>query len=65
MPFLVAAAFVGPFLRWAQGFRRHMRMVERAMGALLVTVGVMMLTGDFERMAYWLLETFPILATIG
>ena len=42
-----------------------MRTVERAMGALLVAVGVMMLTGDFERMAYWLLETFPVLATIG
>src|SRR6056297_2109547 len=27
MPFLIAAAFVGPFLRWAKGFRRHMGTV--------------------------------------
>ncbi len=65
VPFLVAAAFVGPFLRWARGFRRHMRTVERAMGGLLVVVGLMMLTGEFERVAYWLLDTFPMLATIG
>ncbi len=35
------------------------------MGALLVVVGGMMITGQFERMAYWLLETFPVLGLIG
>ena len=65
VPFLVAAAFIGPFLRWARGFRRHLGTVEKAMGALLVVVGLMMVTGQFERLAYWMLETFPALATIG
>jgi len=65
VPFLAAAAFVGPFLRWARGFRRHLGTVEKAMGLLLVVVGAMMLTGRFERLAYWLLETFPVLGTIG
>ena len=65
VPFLIAAAFIGPFLRWARGFRRHMGLVEKVMGALLVVVGVMMITGQFERMAYWLLETFPVLGLIG
>jgi cytochrome c-type biogenesis protein len=65
VPFLVAAAFIGPFLRWARAFRRHMGLVEKAMGALLVVVGLMMITGQFERMAWWLLETFPVLGTIG
>ena len=65
VPFLVAAAFIGPFLRWARAFRRHMGLVEKGMGALLVVVGLMMITGQFERMAWWLLETFPVLGTIG
>lgn len=65
VPFLVAAAFIGPFLIWARGFRRHLGQVEKIMGLLLVVVGVAMITGDFERFAYFLLETFPILATIG
>ncbi|MEM9784745.1 MAG: cytochrome c biogenesis protein CcdA, partial [Pseudomonadota bacterium] len=65
LPFLIAAAFIGPFMRWAQGFRRHMATVEKAMGVLLITVGVMIGTGEFERMAYWLLDTFPVLATLG
>jgi len=65
LPFLVAAAFIGPFLRWARGFRRHLGLVEKLMGLLLIVVGLMMITGRFERMAWWLLETFPVLGSIG
>ncbi|MEM6678123.1 MAG: cytochrome c biogenesis protein CcdA, partial [Pseudomonadota bacterium] len=65
MPFLLAAFFIGPFLRWAHGFRRHMGTVEKVMGGLLIVVGLMIMTGEFERLAWWLLETFPILATLG
>ncbi|MEM7499896.1 MAG: cytochrome c biogenesis protein CcdA [Pseudomonadota bacterium] len=65
LPFIVAALFIGPFLRWAKGFRRHMGTVEKAMGGLLIVVGLMIMTGEFERLAFWLLETFPVLATFG
>ncbi|MEM0943672.1 MAG: cytochrome c biogenesis protein CcdA, partial [Pseudomonadota bacterium] len=65
LPFLVAAWYIGPFLNWARGFRRHMGLVEVAMGALLVTVGTMLITGTMERMAFFLIETFPFLALIG
>jgi cytochrome c-type biogenesis protein len=65
VPFLVAAAFIGPFLRWARGFRRHLWLVEKLMGVLLVVVGLMMILGEFERLAWWLLETFPALGAIG
>jgi cytochrome c-type biogenesis protein len=65
VPFLIAALFIRPFLRWARGFRRHLGRVEKGMGALLMLVGLMMITGDFERMAYFLIETFPVLATLG
>lgn len=65
VPFLLAALFVGPFLRWTRRFRRHLGRVEKGMGALLMLVGLMMVTGEFERMAYFLIETFPALATLG
>jgi cytochrome c-type biogenesis protein len=65
VPFLLAAFFIRPFLSWAHGFRRHLGRVEKGMGALLMLVGLMMITGDFERMAYFLIETFPGLATLG
>ena len=65
LPFILAAFFVRPFMRWMQGFRRHMGLVEKAMGLLLIIVGVAMVTGAFSAAAFWLIETFPFLATIG
>jgi len=48
-----------------QRFRRHMQTVERVIGGLLVVTGVLFLTGTFSEIAYWLLEAFPALGTVG
>ena len=65
IPFLVAAAGIGTFLGFMGKFRRHLGMVERVMGGLLVLTGIMFLTGSMQTLAYWILEQFPWLATIG
>jgi cytochrome c-type biogenesis protein len=65
IPFLLTALFLGRALGLMAGIKRHMRAVEVATGALLVAVGLMMLTGAFSRFSFWLLETFPALAQIG
>lgn len=65
LPFILSAVFIHRAMGVMSRFRRHMRMVEVAMGLLLVLVGVMLLTGAFSRFSYWLLETFPSLATVG
>ncbi len=41
------------------------RQLQRVSGVLLAVVGVLMITGQLEAMAYWLLETFPALGRIG
>jgi cytochrome c-type biogenesis protein len=65
VPFLLAAAGVGTFLGFFGRFKRHLRNVERVMGALLVITGLMFLTGSMQTFSYWLIEQFPWLATIG
>jgi cytochrome c-type biogenesis protein len=65
VPFLVFAHFLprlGGFLNW---MKRNMERIERLMGLLLWTIGLMMLTGGFADMSYWLLENFPALASFG
>jgi cytochrome c-type biogenesis protein len=57
VPFLIAAVAVEQFLDWFQRFRRYLPWVMRISGALLVLVGVLLLTGEFTRMAGWL-QTF-------
>ena len=65
LPFLAVAAFF-PSLKGVMGWmKRHMERVEKVSGLLLWTVGLMMITGEFAAMSFWLLETFPALATVG
>lgn len=65
LPFLLVAVFFDHARPLLSFFKRHAPQVERAMGLLLWTVGLLMLTGGFSQMSFWLLETFPALATIG
>jgi cytochrome c-type biogenesis protein len=65
IPFLLVAAYLprlGGVMAW---MKRHMEAIERLMGLLLWTVGLLMLTGGFSAFSYWLLEMFPALAMLG
>jgi len=65
IPFLLVAAFF-PRLKGVMAWmKRHMVRIERVSGLLLWTVGLMMITGQFAAMSYWMLEAFPGLATLG
>ncbi|MGH1447783.1 MAG: cytochrome c biogenesis CcdA family protein, partial [Cognatishimia sp.] len=65
VPFLLVAAFL-PRLTGVMGWmKRHMEQIERIMGLLLWTIGLLMLTGGFAAFSYWLLEAFPALALLG
>ena len=65
LPFLLAALFAGAFLRLLARMKAYMGAVEKTMGAMLVVTGILIMTGQMSRMAYWLLELFPSLGTIG
>ncbi len=65
LPFIAAAIAFGPFLRWAKGFRRHMRAVEIATGALLIATGGAIFFGQMAHIAQWFLEAFPALGRLG
>ncbi|WP_050927758.1 cytochrome c biogenesis CcdA family protein [Aestuariivita boseongensis] len=65
LPFLLVAAFF-PRMQGLMGWmKRHMDRIEKIMGLLLWTVGLLMLTGKFTDFSWWLLETFPGLAALG
>ncbi|MEO1702100.1 MAG: cytochrome c biogenesis CcdA family protein [Pseudomonadota bacterium] len=65
IPFLIAAMFSGAFMGFLQRFRVHLGTVEKVIGGLLVVAGILFLTGGMERMAFFLLENFPVLGTFG
>lgn len=61
LPFLISALFIERAMGVMNRLKRHMKWIERAMGALLLIVGVMMLTGAFTDFSWWLLEVFETL----
>lgn len=65
IPFLLAAMFITRAMGVMNRIKRHMKLIERIMGSLLVVVGVAMVTGAFSWFAFWLLETFPALSLLG
>ncbi|TLP49106.1 MULTISPECIES: cytochrome c biogenesis CcdA family protein [Cohaesibacter] len=65
IPFLLAAAFAGQFLGMMQRFKKHMGLVEKLMGGLLVVTGILFVTGQVQNAAFWLQEMLPALNNLG
>jgi len=65
LPFVVAAFFIGPFLKFAARFRRHLPKVEKAMGVLLLIFAVLIATDSVNYIAQWMLSSFPIFQSLA
>ncbi len=63
-PFVVASLFIGPFLKFASKFRRHLPKVEKAMGVLMILFAGLIATDSVNHIAQWMLDTFPAFQNI-
>ena len=61
LPFLLAAVFIERSMTLMQKLKRHMKLIERLMGGLLILVGAALVTGAFTDFSYWMLETYEFL----
>ena len=60
IPFLLAALFLERFMRWFQGFKRHLPKVEKAMGGFLIATGLLFVTGSMNVIGEWIYEEIEI-----
>jgi cytochrome c-type biogenesis protein len=65
VPFILSAVFITRAVGFMNRMKRHMGLIEKVMGGLLVVVGIMFLTGAFTSLSYWLLENVPVLGAVG
>lgn len=65
LPFVVAAVFMGSFMRWLSKFRRHLGVVEKLMGLLLIVFGLLIGTNSMNYIAQLMLDFVPWFSTIG
>jgi cytochrome c-type biogenesis protein len=65
IPFLLTALFVGKISGLFSRLRWTGRVLNIVAGAIMVAMGVLMITGQLQLIAIYLLETFPVLGRIG
>jgi len=65
LPFLLAALFITRSMRLMNRIKPWLGAVEKAMGALLVLVGLALITGALSAFSFWLIEAFPALGALG
>lgn len=65
IPFLVVAGFTDSIAGRLRGIGRWGRRLHQAAGGVMILMGLAMMTGRLSALAYWLLDTFPVLARIG
>jgi cytochrome c-type biogenesis protein len=65
LPFVVAAIFAKPFLRWLQRNRRYLGYAEKAMGVMLILFAVLIATNSMNIIANFMLESIPWFNNIG
>ena len=65
VPFVVSGLAVNRFFAASGRIKRHMKVVEYVSGALLVGVGLLLLTDRLTLLAAWFSKMFPALTRIG
>jgi cytochrome c-type biogenesis protein len=65
VPFMAAALFTDSLMARLKSIGRLGRLLQIFAGAILVLMGVAMITGQLAAIANWLLDAFPVLADIG
>lgn len=65
VPFLLAAIFTDALTARLRSIGRAGLVLQVGAGGLMVLMGIAMISGQLSAFSYWLLATFPALATIG
>lgn len=59
VPFLIAAAATGMFLRASQRLRGAIPVIEKVSGVILIAVGLLLVSGTFTVLSAWLTRFTP------
>jgi cytochrome c-type biogenesis protein len=59
LPFILASVALGKFFAVFERLRKHLGLMNKISGALLVAVGILMVTGRFEMLAAALIQFTP------
>ncbi|WP_299351363.1 cytochrome c biogenesis protein CcdA [uncultured Shimia sp.] len=64
-PFIIAALFARPFLRWMHRNRKYLPYVEKVMGGMLLLFALLIATNTVNRIADLMIRYFPGMTGLG
>lgn len=65
VPFLLSALFMTRLTATLKSMRRTGRVLQVAAGAIMIVMGIAIMTGRLSDFSFWLLDRFPVFGTIG
>jgi cytochrome c-type biogenesis protein len=63
-PFVIAALFAQPFLRWVSRNRKYLGYVEKVMGAMLILFAILIATNTVSYIAQFMIDHFDWSGTL-
>ena len=65
VPFVACGAYIGRSMALMSRIRPHFAYFEKAIGILLVGIALLLITGRFSDISFWILELAPWTAALG
>ena len=64
-PFVLSGVFFARAVQVFVSLRKSALKIEKGIGILLLFVGILLITGGFSNLSFWLLQNFPFLKIFG
>ena len=65
IPFIISGILLDKFLLFSKNFRKHISIITKVGGSILLLTGIAILTGKLQVLGFFILEYFPSLGKIG
>ncbi|MDD5773920.1 MAG: cytochrome c biogenesis protein CcdA [bacterium] len=58
IPFIITGIAFSKFLKLSSGIKKHYRWVEIISGTILILIGILIITNNFQKFSFWLIGKF-------
>ncbi|MFH1288507.1 MAG: cytochrome c biogenesis protein CcdA [bacterium] len=59
IPFIITGVVFSKFLKLSGTIKKHYRWIKVTSGAVLILIGILIITNNFQRCSFWIMTIFP------
>ena len=65
IPFIISGILIDKFVIFSKKLKKYLNIINIAGGVILLLTGIAIITGQLQRLGFFILEYFPALSNIG